>query len=33
MDTIGRPTLQLTALNVVDEWRDKDIIVSTIHYK
>jgi oligosaccharyltransferase complex subunit alpha (ribophorin I) len=28
MDTVGRPTLHLTALNVVDEWRDKDLIVT-----
>ena len=29
MDTVGRTTLKLTALNVVDEWRDRDLIVST----
>lgn len=28
MDTVGRSSLVLTALNVVDEWRDKDIIVT-----
>ncbi|KIW02987.1 uncharacterized protein PV09_05647 [Verruconis gallopava] len=28
MDTLGRPTLKLTALNVVDEWRDRDLIVT-----
>jgi oligosaccharyltransferase complex subunit alpha (ribophorin I) len=28
MDTLGRPTLKLTALNVVDEWRDKDLIIT-----
>ncbi|KAF1809426.1 oligosaccharyltransferase alpha subunit [Eremomyces bilateralis CBS 781.70] len=28
MDTLGRPTLQLTAVNIVDEWRDKDLIVT-----
>lgn len=28
MDTVGRPSLTLTALNVVDEWRDKDVIVT-----
>lgn len=27
MDTLGRPTLRLTALNLVDEWRDRDLIV------
>lgn len=28
MDTQGRPTLHLTALNLVDEWRDKELIVT-----
>jgi oligosaccharyltransferase complex subunit alpha (ribophorin I) len=28
MDTVGRPTVKLTALNVVDEWREKDLIVT-----
>jgi oligosaccharyltransferase complex subunit alpha (ribophorin I) len=28
MDTVGRPTLHLTAINAVDEWRDKDLIVT-----
>ena len=28
MDTIGRTTLKLTAVNLVDEWRDRDIIVT-----
>jgi oligosaccharyltransferase complex subunit alpha (ribophorin I) len=28
MDTLGRPTLKLTALNVVDDWRDKDLIIT-----
>jgi oligosaccharyltransferase complex subunit alpha (ribophorin I) len=28
MDTVGRPTLKLTALNVVDEWRDKDLVIT-----
>jgi oligosaccharyltransferase complex subunit alpha (ribophorin I) len=28
MDTVGRPTLHLTAINVVDEWRDKDLLVT-----
>lgn len=28
MDTLGRPTLQLTAFNLVDEWRDKDLIIT-----
>ena len=27
MDTLGRTTLKLTAMNVVDESRDKDLIV------
>lgn len=31
MDTLGRTTLKLTALNVVDDVRDKDIIVSIFH--
>ena len=28
MDTLGRTTLKLTAMNAVDEARDKDIIVT-----
>lgn len=28
MDTVGRTTLKLTAMNVVDEARDKPLIVS-----
>ncbi|KAF2807970.1 Ribophorin I [Mytilinidion resinicola] len=28
MDTIGRSTLHLTAINLVDEWRDRDIVVT-----
>ena len=28
MDTLGRPTLKLTAINVVDDWRDKDLIIT-----
>lgn len=28
MDTIGRTTLKLTAMNLVDESRDRDIIVT-----
>lgn len=28
MDTLGRTTLKLTALNVVDEARDKDAIIT-----
>ena len=28
MDTLGRPMLKLTALNVVDEWREKELIVA-----
>ena len=28
MDTVGRTTLKLTAMNVVDEVRDKPLIVS-----
>lgn len=28
MDTIGRTTLKLTAVNLVDEWRDRDIVVT-----
>ncbi|KAF2455346.1 oligosaccharyltransferase alpha subunit [Lineolata rhizophorae] len=28
MDTIGRPTLKLSAMNVVDEWRDKTLVVT-----
>ena len=28
MDTVGRTTLELTAMNVVDEARDKEIIVT-----
>ena len=29
MDTVGRTTLKLSAMNVVDESRDKDLIVRT----
>ncbi len=28
MDTLGRTTLELTAMNVVDESRDKDLVVT-----
>ena len=28
MDTVGRPTLELVAMNVVDEARNKDVIVT-----
>lgn len=28
MDTVGRPTLKLKAINVVDDIRDREIIVS-----
>ncbi len=28
MDTIGRTTLTLTAINMVDEFRDRDLIVT-----
>ena len=28
MDTIGRTSLELTALNVVDEFRDRDLVVT-----
>ena len=28
MDTLGRTTLKLTAMNMVDEARDKDVIVT-----
>ena len=28
MDTLGRTTLRLTAMNVIDEARDKDLIVT-----
>lgn len=28
MDTLGRPTLTLTAINVVDEWRDKELVIT-----
>lgn len=28
MDTLGRPTVKLTAINVVDEWREKDLIIT-----
>ncbi|KAF2147550.1 uncharacterized protein K452DRAFT_241098 [Aplosporella prunicola CBS 121167] len=28
MDTLGRTTLKLTALNVVDEWRGRDLIIT-----
>jgi len=28
MDTLGRTTLRLTAMNVIDEARDKDILVT-----
>ncbi|CBY01811.1 hypothetical protein IAQ61_006405 [Plenodomus lingam] len=28
MDTLGRTTLSLTAINLVDEWREKELLVS-----
>ena len=28
MDTLGRPTISLTAINLVDEWRDTELIVT-----
>lgn len=28
MDTLGRTTLTLTAINVVDEFRDRDLVVT-----
>lgn len=28
MDTLGRTTLKLTAMNVIDESRDRDIVVT-----
>lgn len=28
MDTIGRSSLKLTALNVVDDFRDRDLVVT-----
>ena len=28
MDTVGRTTLTLTSLNVVDEFRDRDLVVT-----
>ena len=28
MDTLGRTTLELTAMNVIDEARDKDVIIT-----
>ncbi|KAL8911157.1 MAG: hypothetical protein Q9171_003612, partial [Xanthocarpia ochracea] len=28
MDTVGRTTLKLTALNLADDWRDRDIIIT-----
>jgi oligosaccharyltransferase complex subunit alpha (ribophorin I) len=28
MDTVGRTTLKLTALNVVDDFRDRDVTVT-----
>lgn len=28
MDTIGRPTLKLSAINLGDNWRDRDLVVS-----
>lgn len=28
MDTLGRTTLTLTAMNIVDEMRDRDIVVT-----
>jgi len=28
MDTLGRTTLKLTAMNVIDEARDKDLIIT-----
>ena len=32
MDTLGRTTLKLTAMNVVDGLRDRDLIVSSESY-
>jgi oligosaccharyltransferase complex subunit alpha (ribophorin I) len=32
MDTLGRPTIVLTALNAVDEWRDRGDIIITYDY-
>lgn len=28
MDTVGRTTLELTAINIVDELRDRDVVVT-----
>lgn len=28
MDTVGRSTLKLTAINLSDDWRDRDLIVT-----
>lgn len=28
MDTLGRTTLHLTAMNLNDEWRDREVIVT-----
>jgi oligosaccharyltransferase complex subunit alpha (ribophorin I) len=28
MDTVGRTTLSLTAINLSDEWRDRDLIIT-----
>lgn len=30
MDTVGRTTLTLTALNLIDDTRDVDLVVSTL---
>ena len=32
MDTIGRPTLVITAHNVVEEWRDRGSLIVTYEY-
>jgi oligosaccharyltransferase complex subunit alpha (ribophorin I) len=32
MDTLGRPTIVLTALNAVDEWRERGDIIITYDY-
>lgn len=28
MDTLGRPSVHLTAFNLVDEWRGKDVVLT-----
>lgn len=33
MDTVGRTTLKLTAMNVVDETRDKPLVVSQLFFR